>query len=373
MNVYLHIGHTKTGSSALQSFLAENAGLLAAYGILYKENGSFGRAKKGFITSGNLNPERWDREILQTVKRNETNKDLLFSNEDLMHKIIMKPEKLIALNRAVNLTVILFVRNPVDHMFSAYGQAVKRGGETREMGEWSSEYRLPNQVCRVLETCRTSGVDLKLINYSKVDSVEKAFIPLLLKEESGAFFERAVFREQAVNRSLNRFEYELQRQFNRFYGKSSSRFVSDALVDQIPEVVSEKEYVGREVLEKFVSVNRDKSDCINGFLDEEQRLECTIPETIQSARESYEVTKKQIEVFAGALSSRLGRAENAALRDEDADRLRDIALKYEKKEHLTLEEAACIMEIASMIRPDGPVITQKLQTYRSELKNSTRQ
>ncbi len=53
-NLYLHIGHGKTGSSSLQTFLALNKDNLKEYGIFYPEHVSFSNAEKGFITSGNL-------------------------------------------------------------------------------------------------------------------------------------------------------------------------------------------------------------------------------------------------------------------------------------------------------------------------------
>jgi len=54
MNLYLHIGHGKTGSSALQSFLALNSNLLENYRIEYPEHASFENAINGKISSGNL-------------------------------------------------------------------------------------------------------------------------------------------------------------------------------------------------------------------------------------------------------------------------------------------------------------------------------
>ena len=51
----------------------------------------------------------------------------------------------------------------------------------------------------------------------------------------------------------------------------------------------------------------------------------------------------------------------------DADWLRDLALKYETQEELTLDEAAKIMTLAGKARPTGPFIRQKLVEYNEKL------
>ena len=49
----LHIGHRKTGSSAIQSWLAVNGASLGGAGFAYPEHASFSEAQKGRVTQGN--------------------------------------------------------------------------------------------------------------------------------------------------------------------------------------------------------------------------------------------------------------------------------------------------------------------------------
>jgi len=86
MKLTLHIGTQKTGSSALQSFLALNSDLLADYGILYPEHSSFSSAKMGEVSSGNLpsGPNDWVNYIEKLQKKEF--KHILFSNEVLFNQ-----------------------------------------------------------------------------------------------------------------------------------------------------------------------------------------------------------------------------------------------------------------------------------------------
>lgn len=54
----------------------------------------------------------------------------------------------------------------------------------------------------------------------------------------------------------------------------------------------------------------------------------------------------------------------ARLRGDDANYLRDIALKYESKENLTAEEASRLLALAKRVRPKGRLINSKLEEYR---------
>ncbi len=52
--VILHVGHGKTGSSALQSSLVLSSEALAKAGIFYPPSLSDARAMKGEVSSGNV-------------------------------------------------------------------------------------------------------------------------------------------------------------------------------------------------------------------------------------------------------------------------------------------------------------------------------
>ncbi len=307
MNIYLHIGHGKTGSSALQSFFALNVNLLSKYDVLYPEHTSFSHAKKGFVSSGNLPMvnNNWDKYIQKTASEIDQS-NLLFSKESLMSRILTNPEKILTLKEKYNLTLILYVRDPLDHIFSSYGQRVKRNGEIKKISEWISRYKTLDKVVALIDFCKDSNINLKLINYSKVKSIEKSFIDILLGENSDSFLSKAEFsKTKQINRSLTRVEYEIQRCFNKKIGKESSKFISDYLVNNLPNIQAEKEFIEDAVLDIFIEENKKKVAYINTFLDENHLLNLSKPQDLKQESDIYEISQAQIEVLVGSLSRQI--------------------------------------------------------------------
>ena len=60
-----------------------------------------------------------------------------------------------------------------------------------------------------------------------------------------------------------------------------------------------------------------------------------------------------------------------SLFDHDANYLRDIALKIENKEELTIKESLQLMELAHRARPDGPGIKRKIKEYKNIVEQVT--
>lgn len=372
MNLILHIGHGKTGSSALQSFLALNSDVLRKYNVDYPPHASFENAKKGYISSGNLplGDNFWDEYINQKAL-STTADSLLFSNESLIHKILSHPPKVEALNEKYKLILVMYVRNPLDHIFSSYGQQVKRHGQTLSMSEWIDNYQVLDKVVEIISICEKFNIKLQLINYSNIDKIEESFFPHVFPNQYKKFFEEAKIPEtKTINRSLSRVEYEVQREFNRHLGSKSAAFVSDYLVNNAPDVKSEKEYIKENVLQEFIAKNEEKVKFINEFLDEENQLSIDKPADIKPQNDIFEISPKQISVLAEGISKQINRTNNAGLESNDADSLRDIALKFENKKPLTIEDAYYLMRLANKARPEGPFIKSKIEQYCDQMKSS---
>ena len=156
--VILHVGAGKTGSSAIQSGLARYIDSLGIYGIEYPAPLDAKNASRGKITSGNgvellkfLCPEKrnpgFDEESFLisfiSVLKGSGSKNIIFSNEQLeeglLSKFEMLKEELDKLN--IDLKIIYYLRNFVDHAYSVFGQMVKRSGFQKSFSEYSSLYR----------------------------------------------------------------------------------------------------------------------------------------------------------------------------------------------------------------------------------------
>ncbi len=372
MDLVLHIGHGKTGSSALQSFLANNSEILKEYGVLYPKHESFNLAKKGYISTGNiLAKEDLFEAIEDSISEASINKkitSILFSSESLFMKIIRNHKKIKILDKKYNLTVIMYVRNPLDHALSAYGQMVKRGGETRLISEWIKNYRALDQVIKLIKICKVSSIRLNIINYSNIESIEKSFLNVLLNNNSQDFLKKCTIQENlVVNRSLSKVEYEIQRNFNKYFGKRSSKFISDQLVNSLPFIESEKESIDEYTLNHFIKNNREKVEFINSFLDEKNKLDLSKPKDITYNSKVHQISSDQIEVLTESISNKIKQKSQAALVDSDANILRNIALKYEREETLNIEEATYLMQLASKARPNGEFIKNKYLKYNKKI------
>ena len=333
--VFLHIGYGKTGSSAIQSFLARNSKLLSKFDVDYPYHPSFNLAVEGRITSGNLDPTSdWSNTVFSAT-RVCRRKNIIFSNEGLYGKILHNPDSLIDLSKTVNLTVILYVRDPFDLLHSIYGQQVKRGGETKSILEFLPEFiRYYKQTPKLLMLCKSNSVNIVVRNYSRTKELEKDFMSLILGQEASKF---SISSDKGlgfkINRSLDRAELELQRQFNHFFGANSSEFISDQLVNNAPEITSENQEIDPKSLNHLKELLKDDVNLLNSFLDERNQIifnslpSSSISLGIESNK--FIFTQKQIEIFSEAISKKILSIQASVFVNNDADKLRNIALKYE--------------------------------------------
>ena len=84
--IFLHIGHGKTGTSSIQSILANATADLEAANVLYPFAPGFEDAKKGFISSGNISSQNiddgWlDYCVAQALQEQPDYKAYIFSSE----------------------------------------------------------------------------------------------------------------------------------------------------------------------------------------------------------------------------------------------------------------------------------------------------
>ncbi len=299
----LHIGHGKTGSSALQSALALSTDALAAQGIVYPEHGSFTQARAGQITAGNVNGRTLVATAKAALKRSPH--DVLLSNESLIHFFLNDPEllpRVAALGAETQL--ILYVRNPYDHACSVYGQTVKRGGSVASFDAFLAGYPTPAKVRAMMQMAQKADVGLTVINYSNHsnDILRSLTDALSVPAETLTPPTRG-----RVNRSLTRSELELQRMFNRHWGRRSSRFVSDALCNALPDMRAERPVASAQALDAFVAQQAPIVDEVNALLPPSEAYALEVPQggAEADAQADLTFTPEQMEVLVEAISARI--------------------------------------------------------------------
>lgn len=146
MKIYIHCGYHKTGSSFIQMMLSVNRTLLKEKGFYYPVSTGDKAAKQGRISPGNglelsqAIAHRVDnfrkastilRNWIKAAKKNNCD-NLIISNEGLFHSLAgidfqLFFKQAITEFNLEEVSLLLFLRDPLDHIFSLYKHRGKRG------------------------------------------------------------------------------------------------------------------------------------------------------------------------------------------------------------------------------------------------------
>ncbi|MDV6344299.1 hypothetical protein [Nitrosomonas sp. Is37] len=159
MNIYIHIGSTKTGSSALQHFLNKNSNILSEHGIAYPDVGIVSDAHHliaatlhpmAFKMHSNVIPDNIDQKLeffysrveqFLTAARNVRTHSAILSSEYLWGEF--QPEFYAHWREAFkdcNLHLYAILRRPDQWVQSSYLQALK-SGEGRAYADWYRQFK----------------------------------------------------------------------------------------------------------------------------------------------------------------------------------------------------------------------------------------
>lgn len=265
MRLIIHVGHSKTGSSFIQSNLARNSEFLLEKGIFYPvlNDAEINPA----ISSGNgylLINERLP------VAPEKTHTYVL-SSELIYGKMLSDKAMIDVLKDAFDqlgvsgAEFVVYVRDPIDHAESAYQQEVKRGGLTSSVEEFFSKYNMPSTVLKFCD--RVSELEestVSLINYSKHE--KSAILPLLSCLGVSQLPDQSI-SEVRINRSLTASELFFQKAMNGSLGKSAS-FLSDALCNNLPDTKTDKVYPCEDVQSAMLARLKPDMDKVDEVLSD---------------------------------------------------------------------------------------------------------
>lgn len=277
---YIHIGHGKTGTTAIQSALALCRKELRASGIIYpiKEEIAI-KAEQLQVTSGNWPalPNQSLRSFLLEAHNNFYEKNassLVFSSEN----IFWKATELTKLSdnelTKINPHVILAVRDIEEMLSSEYLQMVKRHGESRSFSEYlkarnykSGHHHVSNSI---IQQFKKRSIKLSLLNYSKSRYLTTRFIFNIIGASNIEI--PSNLSKKIVNRSLSNFELKAVLTLNSLYGQALGSRISDELVEQLPEVTGNPcEYTDHDK-KMIYDVNQQSLVGINHALEKSEHL-----------------------------------------------------------------------------------------------------
>ena len=261
MDVLLHIGQGKTGTSFMQAAFAFNAKQLAEQGVIYP----FGKSQQKAAQKGALaqpNVMTLDEIIAQT-KRFKNRTDItrvLFSNENLYGVLSYDQTLLHQLKSlGVKVKVLVFTRCPMESLQSYYAQKVKAAGYAGTFKDYlrAIDYSMPlsTELDTLISACDRLDIDVNLYNYShrKNDLLQLSEQFMGVPEGTLAKPERLA----DYNRSLAPDEVLLAQVFNKYYGKATNQFLTTPLRD-LTDIKAEKVLPHRDDLERYIrNINRE--------------------------------------------------------------------------------------------------------------------
>jgi len=373
---YIHIGHGKTGTSAIQSALALAKHDLRLRGIIYPVNEYTEKKAVEFkITSGNWVPDISLPEQLREAKQHygSSFNSVVFSSEQLFWKINQISEIPINQRREINPHIILAVREIEEMLSAEHQQKVKRGGECCTFDEFISKVNFKSShhthAASVIDDAKKSGIKISIINYS----TERRSIINKIFEIIGA--NEAVPAElhtKIVNRSLSRHELSLICSINQFFNKKIGTGTSDALVQELPQIAGNKGTLALEAKQLIYEVNKQSLAAINSNLpigsmlrtSPEQQSEATslsTPETYMHEETEHQSTALAIKT----LSSILPRFTPPKLSAESIDIIRDVALKDGLPTELRIE----LLKLTIFYRPNASRLKKILKQTINNLSS----
>ena len=378
--LFLHIGHGKTGTSAIQSSLAIASDDLTERGISYPIQPSLrDRASRMEITSGNWqqNPEAsLTQQLREIAKNNHNNSIIVLSSESLfwlMPELIKNKSQWEA---SVDLHIILAVREIEEMLSSEYQQRVKRHGDAMPLEQFlrarhfiSSHHE---KAAEVIELMSQSNIPSTIINYSQ----HKRDISQLIFKAIGAedLYPSGKMSGAIINRSLSRKELEILVTINALYYSKFpwiSTVISDALIKNQPKLEAQQCKIAKKQLEKVYEMNDAYLQSINAHLEPSEQLLTlsTRPQEAQQER-SAEQIKKSLEeetISIRLIGETLLQALNPKSKRKLSNDTVDAIIKLSQSGSLSKSTEVELLELAQENRPQGQRLARLLERAKKQL------
>ena len=376
--VFLHIGHGKTGTSAVQSSLAIASDDLFSYGINYPIHPSLrDRLAQLEITSGNWSPNPESRlieELLSLSKNNKTNSKIILSSESLFWETPELIQKKSQWDNHIDLHIIMAVREIEEMLSSEYQQRVKRHGDSMPLEQFIRARKFTSshhaKAAEIIDLMTHSGISHTIINYSK----HKQNISRIIFQSIGAekLYPESKMNEVIINRSLSQKELEIMLIINKLYYSKLpqiSTIISDTLIKNLPNIESQQCRIASQQLEKVYSKNSQFLETINSRLSKNEQLstyrrELTASKSAEQAKKVFDEEKLSIQLIADTLQKLLALEYKKPLSNETVDAI----ISLSQSENITKNVEIELLEVAKENRPQGQALTRLISRAKKALK-----
>lgn len=317
--LYLHVGHSKTGTSWVQAALRENAVALAEGGLAYPILDGIGDEQGAEIGQGNglalaASPVGELEAHLRMIHRAACPAGVVLSSEEFFPRLTLHDDPA-ALPRAAlaagfdRIEILLFIRNPVGHAASLWQQYLKRGGGSAPIEAFFEKYSVPERVALFLDRFMSmDDVGLTCLSYDR--HRHDMLTPLCVWLGRPAMTLTPP-RAPTINRGMTRGELALQAALNRQIGRAG-RILSDALCVGLPELppdrISPDPDCQRAMCDRLASTLAR----VNARLPENERYRPDIdPAPDRDGGATLSFRPEQIELIGTALGGEIRRLRQA--------------------------------------------------------------
>ena len=321
--LYLHVGHSKTGTSWLQAALRENAPALAEAGLTYPVLQGVGNEQGAEIGQGNglwlaTGPAGELDLRLRMIARAAGPAGAVLSSEEFFPRFVHHddPAVLPRAARAVGfggIEILLFIRNPVGHAASLWQQYLKTAGGTAPIEAFFDKYSVPELVARFLDKFMPiDGVGLTCRNYDRHRHDLLAPLRAWLGLPAATL---APPRAPTINRSMTRGELALQVALNRQIGRAGRILAHDTLCVALPELPPDRIHPDPECQRAMCDRLAPTLAHVNARLSEGERYRPDVdPAPARAGDAPLTFSPEQIELIGAALGGEIRRLRLALSR-----------------------------------------------------------
>ena len=378
--LFLHIGHGKTGTSAIQSSLAIASDNLRHKGINYPIGSSLrDRASRLEITSGNWEPKpdtSLSEQLLSVAEKNQDNSAIILSSESLFWLIPELIKNKVQWENQLDLHIILAVREIEEMLSSEYQQRVKRHGDAMPLEQFirarhfvSSHHE---KAAEVIELMSRENITNTIINYSQhKKDISQVIFKLIGAED---LYPAEQMSGAIINRSLSAKELEILITINALYYSKYpwiSTKISDNLIKKQPKFEAQQCKISRKQLEKIYERNDHYLKTINACLEPSEQLtsastlnqrkdQVNSPEQTQKIRQEEEIS---VNLIGDALLKAFTNESKGKLSNDTVDAI--IALSQSGSVSKATEVE--LLEVAKDNRPQGQKLTKLLERAKAQL------
>ena len=380
--LFLHIGHGKTGTSAIQSSLAIASDNLRGKGINYPIGSTLrDRASRLEITSGNWEPKpdiSLSNQLLSIAEQNKDDSAIILSSESLFWLIPELIKNKSQWENQLDLHIILAVREIEEMLSSEYQQRVKRHGDAMPLEQFirarhfvSSHHE---KAAEVIGLMSQENITNTIINYSQhKKDISQVIFKLIGAEE---LYPAEQMSGAIINRSLSAKELEILITINALYYNKYpwiSTKISDALIKKQPKIEAQQCKISRQQLEKIYERNDHYLKTINACLESCEQLTSASSlnqrkDQVNSTQQAQKIRQEEaisVNLIGDALLKAFTNESKGKLSNDTVDAI--IALSQSGTVSKATEVE--LLEVAKDNRPQGQKLAKLLERAKKELSN----